>query len=57
MEITVEEEVEEEEEPIPPAEEVEEEEEVQEQRSLSDEIEDEVDALVDDFLTRYGITN
>jgi PKD repeat protein len=72
MEITVEEEVEEEEEPIPPAEEeveeeeepippaeeeVEEEEEVQEQRSLADEIEDEVDALVDDFLTRYGITN
>jgi PKD repeat protein len=59
MEITVEEEVEEEEEPIPPAEE--EEEEVQEQRSLADEIaeniEDEVDALVDDFLTRYGITN
>jgi PKD repeat protein len=57
----VEEEVEEE--PIPLAEEeeeveeVEEEEEVQEQRSLSDEIEDEVDALVDDFLTRYGITN
>ena len=50
-----------EEEPIPLAEEeeveVEEEEEVQEQRSLSDEIEDEVDALVDDFLTRYGITN
>jgi PKD repeat protein len=70
MEITVEEEVEEEEEPIPPAEEEEEEpippaeeeeEEVQEQRSLADEIaeniEDEVDALVDDFLTRYGITN
>jgi PKD repeat protein len=73
MEITIEEEVEEEEpipiplaeeeeveeEPIPLAEEeeVEEEEEVQEQRSLSDEIEDEVDALVDDFLTRYGITN
>jgi PKD repeat protein len=58
MEITVEEEVEEEEEPIPPAEE---EEEVEEQRSLADEIaeniEDEVDALVDDFLTRYGITN
>jgi len=55
-----EEEVEEEEEPIPPAEE-EVEEEVQEQRSLADEIaeniEDEVDALVDDFLTRYGITN
>jgi PKD repeat protein len=53
-----EEEVEEEEEPIPPAEE---EEEVEEQRSLADEIaeniEDEVDALVDDFLTRYGITN
>jgi PKD repeat protein len=58
MEITVEEEVEEEEEePIPPAEEEVEEEEVQEQRSLADEIEDEVDALVDDFLTRYGITN
>ena len=60
MEITVEEEeVEEEEEPIPLAEEEveEEEEEVQEQRSLADEIEDEVDALVDDFLTRYGITN
>ena len=63
MEITIEEEVEEEEPiPIPLAEEeeveeVEEEEEVQEQRSLSDEIEDEVDALVDDFLTRYGITN
>ena len=71
MEITIEEEVEEEEpiplaeeeeveeEPIPLAEEEEEEEEeeVQEQRSLSDEIEDEVDALVDDFLTRYGITN
>ncbi len=60
MEITIEEEVEEEEEPIPPAEE-EVEEEVQEQRSLADEIaeniEDEVDALVDDFLTRYGITN
>ena len=58
IEITVEEEVEEEEEPIPPAEE---EEEVEEQRSLADEIaeniEDEVDALVDDFLTRYGITN
>ena len=57
IEITVEEEVEEEEEPIPPAEE----EEVEEQRSLADEIaeniEDEVDALVDDFLTRYGITN
>ena len=72
IEITVEEEVEEEEEPIPPAEEEEveeeeepippaEEEEVEEQRSLADEIaeniEDEVDALVDDFLTRYGITN
>jgi PKD repeat protein len=52
-----EEEVEEEEEPIPPAEEEEVEEEVQEQRSLADEIEEEVDALVDDFLTRYGITN
>ena len=59
-----EEEVVEEEEPIPLAEEevVEEEEEeveeeVEEQRSLADEIEDEVDALVDDFLTRYGITN
>ena len=64
MEITVEEEeVEEEEEPIPLAEEEEEEEEEEaeeeeeEQRSLADEIEDEVDALVDDFLTRYGITN
>jgi PKD repeat protein len=75
MEISVEEEVEEEEEeppaeeeveevveeePIPPAEE-EIEEEVQEQRSLADEIaeniEDEVDAFVDDFLARYGINN
>jgi PKD repeat protein len=50
------EEEEEEEEPIPPAEE-----EVQEQRSLADEIaesiEDEVDAFVDDFLSRYGVNN
>jgi PKD repeat protein len=61
-----EEEVEEEEEPIPllpppPPVEEEEEEEVQEQRSLADEIaesiEDEVDAFVDDFLSRYGVNN
>src|SRR5918996_520785 len=57
---TVEEEEEEEQEPISPAEE-EVEEEVQEQRSLADEIteniEDEVDAFVDDFLSRYGVNN
>src|ERR671918_181524 len=56
----VEEEEEEEQEPISPAEE-EVEEEVQEQRSLADEIteniEDEVDAFVDDFLSRYGVNN
>src|ERR687892_247893 len=55
-----EEEEEEEQEPISPAEE-EVEEEVQEQRSLADEIteniEDEVDAFVDDFLSRYGVNN